>query len=284
MQAVAEPTSRLAALGEELAKVPAFFRRDLLVLWSYRTAFLSDWANLFVQVLIFYFVSRIVPSDALPRFDGRPVTYMEFVTVGIILTSFMQVSLSRLVGVVQTEQLMGTLDSLFVTPTAPITFMFGSVAYDLLYVPIRTAGFMFLASAFLGVDFHLAGLIPAVVILLAFVPFTWGLGVISAALVLTLKRGSGALGIGVTLLILGSGAYFPVEYLPGWVETITQANPVTIAMEATRHALLGRTDWSEVWSSFLGLAPWAVLSLVAGTLAFRMALRRERRRGTMGMY
>jgi ABC-2 type transport system permease protein len=284
MQAVAEPTSRLAALGEELAKVPAFFRRDLLVLWSYRTAFLSDWANLFVQVLIFYFVSRIVPSDALPRFDGRPVTYMEFVTVGIILTSFMQVSLSRLVGVVQTEQLMGTLDSLFVTPTAPITFMFGSVAYDLLYVPIRTAGFMFLASAFLGVDFHLTGLIPAVVILLAFVPFTWGLGVISAALVLTLKRGSGALGIGVTLLILGSGAYFPVEYLPGWVETITQANPVTIAMEATRHALLGRTDWSEVWSSFLGLAPWAVLSLVAGTLAFRMALRRERRRGTMGMY
>jgi ABC-2 type transport system permease protein len=284
MQAVAERSSRLGALREELAKVPAFFRRDLLVLWSYRTAFFSDWANLFVQVLVFYFVSRIVPVDALPRFDGRPVTYIEFVAVGLILTTFMQVSLSRLVSVVQTEQLMGTLDSLFVTPTAPITFMFGSVSYDLLYVPLRTAVFILLASGILGVDFNLAGFVPATVILLAFIPFTWGLGVISAALVLTLKRGSGSLGIVVTLLILGSGAYFPVEYLPGWVVTITQANPITIALDATREALLGTTRWSDVWSTVLALVPWAIVSLVAGTFAFRMALSRERRRGTMGMY
>jgi ABC-type multidrug transport system permease subunit len=284
MQTIAEPSGRLAALAEELAKVPAFFRRDLLILWSYRTGFFSDWANLFVQVLLFYFVSRIVPPEALPRFEGRPVSYIEFVAVGLILTAFMQVSLSRLVGVVQTEQLMGTLDSLFVTPTAPITFMFGSVAYDLLYVPIRTAVFLLLAVGILGVDFNISGLLPTALILLVFIPFTWGIGVVSAALVLTLKRGSGSLGVAVTILILGSGAYFPVGYLPGWVQTITRANPVTIALDAARHALLGTTDWSAIWSSVLALAPWAVASLVVGTWAFRLALRRERRRGTMGMY
>jgi ABC-2 type transport system permease protein len=284
MQVIAEPSRRLAALGEELAKVPAFFRRDLLVLWSYRAAFFSDWANLFVQVLVFYFVSRLVPADALPKFEGRPVTYFEFVAVALILTTFMQVSLSRLVGVVQREQLMGTLDSLFVTPTAPITFMFGSVAYDLLYVPIRTAVFMLIAGGILGVDFNLAGLLPTAVILLVFIPFTWGLGVISAALVLTFKRGSASLGIVVTALTLGSGAYFPVQYLPGWVQSLTQANPITIALGAGRHALLGSADWSMIWSSAAALIPWAVGSLAAGTWAFRLALKRERRRGTMGMY
>jgi ABC-2 type transport system permease protein len=284
MQALAEPAGRLAALREELAKVPAFFRRDLLVLLSYRAAFVSEWANLFVQILLFYFVSRIVPSSALPRFGGRPVTYIEFVTVALILTTFMQVSLSRLVGVVQREQLMGTLDSLFVTPTAPITFMFGSVAYDLLNVPIRTAVFMLIAGGLLGVDFNLAGLLPTAMILLVFLPFTWGIGVISAALVLMFKRGSGSLGIAVTLLILGSGAYFPVEYFPPWVQTLTQGNPVTIALDAARHALLGSADWSTIWSSVLALAPMAVASLALGTWVFRLALRRERRRGTMGMY
>jgi hypothetical protein len=174
MQELARP-SRAAALSEELAKIPAFFRRDLLVLWSYRTAFFSDWANLFVQILVFYFVGRIVPADALPRFDGRPVSYFEFVAVALILTSFMQVTLSRLVGVVQSEQLMGTLDSLFVTPTAPITFMAGSVAYDVLYVPLRTAVFMLITGGFLGVDYNLGGLLPTAVILLVFLPFTWGL-------------------------------------------------------------------------------------------------------------
>jgi ABC-type multidrug transport system permease subunit len=283
MQELARP-SRAAALSEELAKIPAFFRRDLLVLWSYRTAFFSDWANLFVQILVFYFVGRIVPADALPRFDGRPVSYFEFVAVALILTSFMQVTLSRLVGVVQSEQLMGTLDSLFVTPTAPITFMAGSVAYDVLYVPLRTAVFMLITGGFLGVDYNLGGLLPTAVILLVFLPFTWGLGVISASLVLTFKRGSGSLGIAVTLLILGSGAYFPVEYLPGWIQTLTRGNPVTIALDAARHALLGTADWSAIWSSALALVPMAVASLAAGIWAFRLALKRERRRGTMGMY
>jgi len=283
MQELARP-SRAGAVWEELAKIPAFFRRDLLVLWSYRTAFFADWANLFVQVLVFYFVGRIVPADTLPRFDGRAVSYFEFVAVALILTSFMQVTLSRLVGVVQAEQLMGTLDSLFVTPTAPITFMAGSVAYDVLYVPLRTAVFMLITGGILGVDYNVGGLLPAAVILLVFLPFTWGLGVISAALVLTFKRGSGTLGIAITLLILGSGAYFPVEYLPGWIQTLTQANPVTIALDAARHALLGRADWSTIWSSVVALAPMAVASLAAGVWAFRLALSRERRRGTMGMY
>jgi ABC-2 type transport system permease protein len=91
-------------------------------------------------------------------------------------------------------------------------------------------------------------------------------------------------GIAVTILILASGTYFPVEYFPEWVRRITQLNPITIALDASRRALLGSIRWSEVWSTVLALTPWAVVSLVAGIWAFRMALRRERRRGTMGMY
>jgi ABC-type multidrug transport system permease subunit len=92
------------------------------------------------------------------------------------------------------------------------------------------------------------------------------------------------LGIAITALILGSGAYFPVEYLPGWVQTIMQGNPVTLALNATRSALLGNAEWSVIWRSIAGLLPVAVASLAVGIWTFRLALRRERRRGTMGMY
>jgi ABC-2 type transport system permease protein len=284
VKTLADRQPPLDALREDLVKIPAFFRRDLLLLWSYRTAFFSDWANLFVQVLLFYFLDRAIPREALPRIDGRSVSYMEFVAVALILTTFMQVSLSRLVGVVRNEQLMGTLESLLITPTAPVTVLFGSIVYDLLYVPIRTAVFMLIASGILGVSFNLAGLFPTALILLVFIPFTWGIGIISGAAVLTFKRGSGALGIAITALILGSGAYFPVEYLPGWVQTATQGNPVTLALNATRSALLGNAEWSVIWKSIAGLFPVAVASLAVGVWAFRIALRRERRRGTMGMY
>lgn len=284
MQTIADRQRPLSALREDLLKIPAFFRRDLLVLWSYRTAFFSDWANLLVQVLLFYFLSRAIPPQALPRIDGRTVSYMEFVAVALILTTFMQVSLSRIVGVVRNEQLMGTLESLLTTPTAPITLLFGSVVYDLMYVPIRTAVFMLIASGILGVNFNLSGLVPTALILLVFIPFTWGIGIMSAAAVLTFKRGSGVMGIAITALILGSGAYFPIEYLPAWIQTATQSNPVTLALDASRSALLGNAEWSVIWKSIAGLLPIAAVSLSIGVWTFRLALKRERRRGTIGMY
>ena len=76
-------TGSFSATVEELAKIPAFFRRDLLTLWSYRAAFFSDWVNMLVQVLLFYFLSRIIPSDRLPEYGGHPITYIQFVTVAI---------------------------------------------------------------------------------------------------------------------------------------------------------------------------------------------------------
>jgi hypothetical protein len=43
-------------------------------------------------------------------------------------------------------------------------------------------------------------------------------------------------------------------------------------------------DWIETLKHLLTLAPMAVVSLVAGIFTFRAALRRERRRGTLGLY
>jgi ABC-2 type transport system permease protein len=273
-----------SALREDGAKLPAFFRRDLLTLWSYRAAFFADWANMIVQVLVFYFLNRFIPSRSLPSFGGKPTTYLDFVTVGLLLTSFIQITMSRLVSSVRNEQLMGTLESLLVTPTAPMTLQFGQVVYDLLYSPLRTAVFVILMTGVLGARFHFAGLLPTVVVFAVFTPFMWGIGLLSAAAVLTFKRGGGAVGIGVTGLILGSGAYFPVSVFPGWLQALTAHNPVTIAIDASRQALLGAAGWSTLMLKTIWIVPFAVVSLAIGLLAFRVALARERRRGTLGLY
>jgi ABC-2 type transport system permease protein len=278
------PAGRWSAVREDLAKVPAFFRRDLLVLWSYRTGFFSDWINMLVQVLVFYFLNRIVPSDRLPEFGGRPASYIEFVTVAIALTAFLQISLGRVVTAVSTEQNQGTLEALLTTPTAPSTIQLGSVVYDLLYVPLRTAVFLSLMTLLLGVRLSAAGILPTVVMFLAFIPFVWGLGVISAAAVLTFRRGQGLVGIATVLLTLTSGAYFPVEYFPGWLRTVAELNPMTAVLDAGREALLGRPDWSVVWTVVPELIPLAAITLSLGVFAFRVALARERRRGTLGLY
>ena len=138
-----------------------------------------------VQVMVFYFLSAIVPTNRLPEYGGRPTTYIQFVTVGIALTAFVSISLGRVTSAVSTEQNQGTLEALLMTPTASSTIQLGWVVYDLLYVPLRTAVFLLLMSVVLGVTFSPAGILPTVVMFIPFIPFIWGLGLISAAVILT---------------------------------------------------------------------------------------------------
>jgi ABC-2 type transport system permease protein len=283
-ETVAGPAHRWAAAREDLAKIPAFFRRDLLVLWSYRVAFFSDWINLVVQVLLFYFLNRLIPPERLPTYGGKPVSYIEFVTVALIVTTFMQVTLGHLLSALRQEQLMGTLESLLLTPTAPTTIQLGSVTYDLLYVPVRTTLFLVIMSMVFGVDFDLSGLIPTVAVLAAFLPCMWGLGLMGAASVITVRRGAGVAGIAITGLPLASGAYFPIAYLPVWLQNLAAYNPIAIAIDAARQAMLADAGWSVIWPAIVKLVPMALVSLGLGITAFRLALEHERRRGTIGLY
>jgi ABC-2 type transport system permease protein len=284
IEAVEAQPGRLSNAARELAKLPAFARRDMLVAWSYRATFISDVLSLFLQALLFYFVGLLVDDGRLPEFGGSPVTYMEYVTVGIALAAFLQIGLGRVAAALRQEQMIGTLESLLATPTSPATIQLGSVLYDLIYVPVRTGVFLLLIAVGFSLDFNLAGVAPAALVILFFVPFVWGLGLVTAAATLTFRGGSAGVGFGLTVMTLGSGAFFPLALLPGWMETLASVNPMAIAIEGMRDPLLGVVDWSETLYGLAVLVPFSAVSLAVGIYAFRAALRRERRRGTIGHY
>ena len=100
--------------------------------------FFSDAANLIGQALVFSFISLMIDPDVLPTYGGNEVSYLEFASIGIALGVFVQFALDRVAVAVRGEQLMGTLESVLMTPTSPVTIQLGSVAFDLLYIPIRT--------------------------------------------------------------------------------------------------------------------------------------------------
>lgn len=284
MSAASIGARRFDVLAGEIRKLPAFLRRDFLVAWSYKLAFVSGWVNLLVQTFLFYFVSRLVDTSKLPTFAGRRPGYMEFVIVGIVVSSFLQIGLSRVVTAIRNEQLIGTLESLLMTPTSPATLQLGLVFYDLFYVPLRTFLFLGGASLLFELDMHFNELVPAVAVLLAFIPIVWGLGVTSTAAMLTFRHGLGLVGIGGTLITLLSGAYFPIGLLPDWAVRISAFNPMKITLDAAREVLLGRGGWDEVLPALAVLIPMGLVALFVGVAAFRLALARERRRGTLGMY
>jgi ABC-2 type transport system permease protein len=274
----------LAVFTGELRKLPAFVRRDFLVVWSYRMSFVSDLVNLFGQIVVFYFIGKLVDSSRLPTFGGSSVTYLQYAAIGIALGVFIQFGLDRVSAAMRGEQLMGTLESVLMTPTAPSTIQLGSVGFDLIYIPLRTAVFLGGITLAFGLHFSASGIVPALVMLLAFIPFVWGLGVLTAALLLTFRRGGGLVGMGAVIVGLLSGVYFPLTLLPDWLEGIAHANPVAQAIQGMREALLGSASLVDIAPNVALVLPFSAASLALGLGAFRLAVRRERRRGTLGLY
>ena len=88
----------------------------------------------------------------------------------------------------------------------------------------------------------------------------------------------------MSLLGLASGAFFPLALLPHWLQQLAKINPLAIAIRGLREPLIGCTWWASVGTSVVELVPLAMVALAIGVYAFRLALKRERRNGTLGLY
>ena len=274
----------MSVLVAEAHKVRAFVRRDFLTMLSYRVAFVSDALAIAVQAVMFGFLAQLVDPAVLPTYNGVETGYFEFVMIGVVIATVTGLLLQKVATAMRQEQMMGTLEALMVTPTSPTTVQMGSAAFDVLFIPIRIGALLAAVSLALGLAFQASGILPALVLLAAFVPFVWGLGLLAAAAIVTFRRGEGVVGIGMSLLGLVSGAFFPLTLLPVWLQRLAEANPVAIVMEGTRDALIGGAGWDAALQDLIVLVPLSAAGLYVGIMAFRVALSREHRRGTLGLY
>jgi ABC-2 type transport system permease protein len=268
----------------EAPKLAAFVRRDFRVAMSYRMGALGGLLGIVTQVAAFALMGKLVDPARMPLFEGTRATYIEFVVIGICLNMTLLLTLHELARAIRVEQLTGTLESLLITPTRIGTVQVGSTLFNLLYVPIRLFLFLAVIAVVFGLDLHAAGILPAIVLMVEFLAFVWGLGLIAAGAVLTFRRGTGTIGAGVAVISLGSGAFFPLSVLPGWLAHIAAYNPLAVVLSALRDALIGGAGWQTLATPMLELLPLAIASVAAGIFLFRCFLRRERRLGTLGLY
>jgi ABC-2 type transport system permease protein len=268
----------------EAPKLAAFVRRDFRIALSYRMGAFTGLIGIAMQVIAFSFLGKLVDPARMPVFAGTRATYIEFVVIGVCLNTTILLLLHELSRALRAEQMIGTLESLLVTPTRIGTMQLGSTLFNLLYVPVRVCLFLAVIALVFGLDLHPGGILPATVLMLEFLPLIWGLGLIAAGAVLTFRRGMGLVGAGVTIFGLGSGAFFPLSVLPGWLAHLAAFNPLAIVLTALRDALIGGAGWHTLATPLIELLPLAVMSVAAGIFFFRFFLRRERRLGTLGLY
>jgi ABC-2 type transport system permease protein len=157
-------------------------------------------------------------------------------------------------------------------------YVIGSIIFSFARVIIGTT----LLAVFVAVSFGFsildtgATLVPAFLILLG---FGWGLGLLIRATVLRFGSNAEVLAWSLALLIQPAAAvFYPVESLPGWLQPISHAIPVSHVFEAAREFLANeRVLWGE-------LAIGGALDLVylaLGAFVLSVAYRSVRVRGLL---
>ena len=75
-----------------------------------------------------------------------------------------------------------------------------------------------------------------------------------------------------TLLFFPSGAVYPINGFPRWMQVITRVDPFTYAVHAFKSLFLKDTGFTAIAGDLVFLAGFTVLMMVAATLLFRRTL------------
>jgi ABC-2 type transport system permease protein len=260
----------------------AYFRRDLQIALSYRAAFAFQVADVVLTAGAFYFLARLVGPDpaALAPYGGN---YFAFVLIGMALTTYFTFSLGAFTQQIREGQLSGTLEATLLSPTGLPTALLAMYLYPFLWNLLELFLY-FLVGALLGLSWEGMNLAGILLVLFVSLPAFGGIGILSAAFILLLKRGDPITWILASLSWLLSGTLYPVAVLPEWLRLLAQFLPLTHSLEGARKALLQGAGVHDLLQEISALLLFSAILLPLSLLAFRWAVDRARVLGTLGHY
>jgi ABC-2 type transport system permease protein len=218
--------------------------------------------------------------SGLGRFLGAGIlSYTAFATAGIVLQNAFSSAFQSGTAVVDDIK-SGFLSKMLATPVNRSAILFGRLLSDVFRVVVQTVIILILAYA-LGV-FPATGAIGYLLVIFTVAFFGLAWSGISLALGLKTKSAETVFGIAgaVTFpLLFMSTALVTAGFMPGWMQSVSTFNPVSIAVNAIRNPITGCNvnqticnigfDWNTILQSFGVIGGIGIVTLGATLYLFR---------------
>jgi ABC-2 type transport system permease protein len=266
-----------------LAVLGAFLRRDFREALTYKFTFVASLVGIVLSSATFYFVAKLVPAST-PSLEPFGGSYFSFAVIGVAFAGLLVTFQQGLASVVRSAQLSGTLEALLVTPVPVPVVLFGSSLYSLLFQVFRTVLHLGVAVALFGLAFGRVNAAGVLAIGLLTVVCFLSVGVLSASFILVYKTGNPFSWIFGTVSGLLGGVVFPVALLPPWIRWVSSLLPVTYALNGMRKSLLASVPFTQILPDAAALAVFDILLVPLSLLAFRLAVRKAKRDGSLSHY
>ena len=285
-------------IGVKSLAVPGF-SADVQALWAVVrrewTIFIRypSWIiALFIWPVIFP-MGYILTARALSGIDGSGLTtfqnttglteYVGYIAVGTMIWMWQNIVLWAVGYSLRNEQMRGTLESNWLSPTWRFAYLLGSSIPQLasMFMLMLVSG---LEYAFLfRVNFS-GSLWLTLLVILAAIPSVYGLGFAFASVVITLKEANAFVFLVRGIVMVFCGITYPLAILPKWMQSVSQWLPQTHIIHAVRTAALSTEGFSGIAFDLKMLVIFGIIWLAFGYLLFNMMERRARQTGAIGQY
>ena len=250
---------------------------------SYRVSFVLSFISLIVTIIPVYFVATALQPFMASIIAEEGREYFGFVLLGTAVVAIIAPALSSFAAAVSGGLSSGFFEALLATPTSLPSLFVGQTGYAFVWAFARVLLLM-VAGVSLGVDLHWARLPEALLILAITSAAYIGIGLIGAALVISVRTNA-AIPQGALLAstVLG-GVYFPTSVLPPAVAPIAEWLPLTPGLRALRQTLLLGYPIGSVSGDLMRVAGLALAAGVIGALSLKWAFGYARRAGSLSQY
>jgi len=260
--------------------------------WYYFVRYPSWIIALFIWPLIFP-LAYILSARALSGPDGSGLAlftartgitdYIGYIAVGTTIWMWQNVVLWNVGFALRNEQLRGTLETNWLSPSWRFSFLIGpsfvQMLNMLLFLVISALEF----GLVFGVRFN-GSIGLTLLVIAASIPSIYGLGMAFASLVITAKEAHNFVQMVRGLVMIFCGITFPVSILPGWMQGVAQWLPQSYMIHAIREAALANASFSDLVPDLVAMLGFGAFWLAAGYLIFSWMERRARRTGAIGQY
>ncbi len=264
-----------------LEKPIAFFKRDFKIATSYRLNYVTQGVGIILTTFSFFLLSKMFAGNEISQLEPYGGNYFSFVLIGIALTDYFTISTNAFAREIRSSQVLGTLESLLVTPTSILTILLSSYIYKLFSTSFRII-FYFLVGVvmfdMLIQPVNIGALTLAFTLTL--LPF-FGLGLISASFIIVFKQGNPIAGLMTMSAGLLGGVMYPVTVLPDWLQPVSAILPITHGLEAIRQVLLNGAGITAIHRQLMILCFLSILSLLLGIIAIYYGLKIAKKEGSL---
>ncbi len=271
------PAHRAVAMAApspfSLQRVWAMLLRYLYLLrgsWP-RIAELVYWPTM--QVILWGFITKFFVAHSTWLAQAGGVLIAGVLLWDVLFRSQLGVAVSFL-----EEVWARNLGQLFVTPLRPYELMLSLAAMSLVRTLIGTLPAALIAIPLYAFSIFTIGL-PLLAFFVNLMIFGWALGLAVSGCILRYGLGAESLAwLAIFALAPLSGVYYPIATLPGWLQPVAWALPMSYVFEGMRAVMFEHSFRADLMAEALALN---VFYLAAGGAAFLGFFRLVRRRGLL---